>query len=173
MNTVRLLVDAGTRPLRAGLASAVQSIVWLGAVAVLGLVALGFGVAALHTWLALQFGTMEASLIIAGLFLALALVVYAVHAYTAAEQRIRARREAERSAETLRSTLANVAGVVSAAKLVAGGRRGASDASGIADPEGLGPVGRATRSAGPWSVIAIALMSGFVGAHLIDRSGRR
>lgn len=172
MNTLRLLLDAGLRPIRTGVASTVQSIVWLGAVAILGLVALGFGVAALHTWLRLRYGAMEASLIVAGLFLALALVTLAVHAYAASGQRARARREAERSAAAMRGTLANVAGVVSAVKLVAGGRK-RDDGAALADRDGLGPVGRATRSAGPWSVIAIALMSGFVGAHMIDRGGRR
>lgn len=171
MNALRLLVEAGTRPIRAGVSNAVQGIVWLGAVAILGIVALGFGVAALHTWLAFRFGPIEASLIVAGLFLALALVVLAVHSYVAAEQRARARREAERSAEAIRGTLANLAGVVSAARLVTGRRR-SPEARAAADPEGLGPIGRATRTAGPWSVIAIALMSGFVGAHIIDR-GRR
>jgi type VI protein secretion system component VasK len=171
MNALRLLVDAGTRPIRAGVSSAVQSVVWLGAVAILAIVALGFGVAALHTWLAFRFGPIEASLIIAGLFLALAIVVFAIHSYAAAEQRSRARREAERSAEALRGTLANLAGVVSAAKLLTGRRR-SPEARAVADPEGVGPAGRATKSAGPWSVIAIALMGGFVGAHFIDR-GRR
>jgi hypothetical protein len=63
---------------------------------VAGVIAIAFGIAALHAWLSQQFGTIIASLIIAGAFLVIAVIPVVIYS---AKQKQEERRVAEAAAK--------------------------------------------------------------------------
>ena len=65
---------------KARVTASIQSVILLAVAAVAAIVAVGFLIAALHTWLAQQYGPIDASLAIGGAFLLIAIVIVIVAA---------------------------------------------------------------------------------------------
>ena len=87
-------------PLRAKLNLAVTSIACYAVAGIAGAIAFAFGIAALFSWLAAQFGAVTASLIIAGAFVVLAIIPLIVLAAARKREEKRAMLEAAKARRT-------------------------------------------------------------------------
>jgi hypothetical protein len=98
------MIDSALAPLRETLSRVVTSAVELLIAAIFALVALGFLVAALETWLSERYGPLAATLILAGAFFVLALVVFAIRMASNASARRKAEQAERERAERSRRT---------------------------------------------------------------------
>jgi predicted acyltransferase len=91
---IQSLVD----PVRESISRAVTSAVELLVAGLLGLVCLGFLVAALEIWLSERYGPLAATLILAGAFFVLALIVMVIRLASDASARTKAEKAAKERA---------------------------------------------------------------------------
>jgi hypothetical protein len=70
------LISEFVSALKDRVSASVQSVIWLAVAGLAAVIAVGFLLAALHTWLAIWYGPIQASLAFAGAFLLIAIIVY-------------------------------------------------------------------------------------------------
>ncbi|MFO1151331.1 MAG: hypothetical protein U1E62_23400 [Alsobacter sp.] len=109
---LRPYVDGIVNPIRESISRAVTSAVELLLAGLLGLVCLGFLVAALEIWLAERYGPLAATLILAGVFFALALIVLLIRLAGDSAARSRAEKVARERAEERRRSAVSTRSIV-------------------------------------------------------------
>ncbi len=134
---LRPYIHSVVDPIKESVSRAVTSAVELLVAGLLGLVCLGFLVAALEIWLSERYGALTATLILAGVFFVLALIVLVIRlagdssARAKAEKAARDRaEERKRSAVSTRSIVTTIANLAPLLPLVR--RRRGDDATGTA-----------------------------------------
>ncbi|MBB3809798.1 phage holin family protein [Pseudochelatococcus contaminans] len=124
--------------------------------AVLALVAVGFFTAAGHLSLERALGPVTASLIVGGVYLVIALIVWAVMATRDSRPQLPA--ETPDLAATARTTLFSIGQSV-------------GDAARSIDPKAIANAGgrKLARTVGPLTLASIAIVAGYLAARRIDR----
>ena len=140
---LRGFASALTAPVRHLGSDIAQDIVERMVIAAFAAVALAFGLAAATIWLAMRHGLLTATLVMAGLFAAFALLALLVRVARGRARRRRRRIETERAR-------AAVATATEAAAMAA-------------------DLGAAVKRVNPWLLVAAALAAGFAGVQKIKR----
>jgi hypothetical protein len=158
---VSALKDAAMRPVQAALSRIARDVVALLAIGILALITVVFMLATLYVWFEQMWGPLVATGAMAVLFLVFTLVAVGIRASTAATRRKDHDKDNETKAATRQSLgmaivvgdqIARIAGIVGARK------RSMPSAA----REGV-------RRANPWVLVAVAVLSGFVGGRMLDR----
>jgi hypothetical protein len=109
---LRPYVNGIVDPIRESVSRAVTSAVELLVAGLLGLVCLGFLVAALEIWLSKRYGPLAATLILAGAFFVLALIVLVIRLASDSEARTKAEKAARERAEERKRSAVNTRSIV-------------------------------------------------------------
>jgi len=153
------LQDAMIRPVQIAMARmAADAATGLG-IGLLATLGIGFAIAAACVWLAGQLGALAACGILAGVFLGLAGLVFAVHrAARAKRQRKAAEEAASRQASQASAGMAALVGT-QLLRMIAG--------AGAKDRVVLSLARTLARRSNPWILLAVAVAGGFAGARLL------
>jgi hypothetical protein len=153
---VSALKDAAIRPVQAALSRIARDAVALVAIGILALITVVFMLATLYVWLERMWGPLGGTGAMAVLFLVLTLVAVGLRASTAAARH----KEDETKAAARQSLGVAIAVGDQIARIVGARERDRVEPS--AERQGA-------RRANPWVLVAVAVLSGFVGGRMLDR----
>ena len=159
------LKDTAMRPMRTAMSNIVEDVIEFALIGILAMLAIGFGIGAIYIWLSQKYGELYAALIMAGVFLVLAIFVFVVRAISSASRRKKAERERREVAEKISQATHSALDIATLIKAVGVGRGGSASRDDARGSMAARVAHSVTSQVSPWTLVGISILAGFVGGR--------
>ena len=155
------LKDSAMRPVRTAVSHLVEDVVELALIAILVMLAAGFGLATLYIWLSQQYGELHAAGYMAGGFLLLAIIMVIFRVISAKARRRKAEKQRQEVAAKMSQAAHSALDLATLLKTVGFGGEREHMAARVAQS--------VTSQVSPWTLIGLSILGGFIGGRVLDK----